>query len=172
MPAGAAAAAPHLTWTEAPYEAGQAVNMELGGCRHRYHSAMCRTVQLGTPPQKLVDLATLVVEGFHVALEAIRPGAKCQAVEAAWRRVIARAGLEKPTRMGYSIGLNYPPDWGERTASMRPGDTTVLAPGMTFHLIPAMWFDDWGFILSETVLVTEAGSESLNDFPRQLFVKD
>ena len=111
-------AAPHLTWTEAPYEAGQAVNMELGGCRHRYHSAMCRTVQLGTPPQKLVDLATLVVEGFHVALEAIRPGAECQAVEAAWRRVIARAGLEKPTRMGYSIGLNYPPDWAPDDARL------------------------------------------------------
>ncbi len=172
MPAGAAAAAPHLTWTDTPYEANQAVNMELGGCRHRYHSAMCRTVQLGKPPQKLVDLAALVVEGFHVALDAIRPGAECQAVEAAWRQVIARAGLEKPTRMGYSIGLNYPPDWGERTASMRPGDTTALAPGMTFHVIPAMWFDDWGFILSETVLVTETGSESLNDFPRQLFVKD
>jgi ectoine hydrolase len=172
MPAGAAAAAPHLTWTDAPYEANQAVNMELGGCRHRYHSAMCRTVQLGKPPQKLVDLAALVVEGFHVALDAMRPGVECQAVEVAWRKVIAREGLEKPTRMGYSIGLNYPPDWGERTASMRPGDTTVLAPGMTFHLIPAMWFDDWGFILSETVLVTETGAESLNYFPRQLFIKD
>ena len=62
----------------------------------------------------------------------------------------------KGSRIGYSMGLNYPPDWGEHTASLRPGDKTVLAPNMTFHMILGMWMDNYGFEGSESFRVTEA----------------
>ena len=42
--------APHLTWTDEPYRAGEATNIELSGCRHRYTAALARTVVLGEPP--------------------------------------------------------------------------------------------------------------------------
>ena len=53
--------------------------------------------------------------------------------------------IERGNRCGYAIGVSYPPDWGEHTASLRPGDRTVLAPNMTFHMILGMWMDDYGF---------------------------
>ena len=69
----------------------------------------------------------------------------CEEVEASGRRrIIARAGYEKASRIGYSIGLNYPPDWGEHTASLRQGDRTVLNPDVCFHMILGMWQDDSG----------------------------
>jgi Xaa-Pro aminopeptidase len=102
----------------------------------------------------------------------VRPGVRCEDFEAAWRRTIARHGLEKASRIGYSVGLGYPPDWGEHTMSLRPGDTTELVPGMTFHMIVGMWMDGWGFELSETFHVTEQGAECLSAFPRELVVKD
>ena len=92
-------------------------------------------------------------------------------MEAAWRKAVARYGIEKESRIGYPIGLSYPPDWGERTMSLRPGDRTVLEPGMTFHLIPAIWKDDWGIEITESFLVTERGAETFCNFPRRLFVK-
>ena len=52
----------------------------------------------------------------------------------AFYSVLAKYGIHKDGRTGYPIGVSYPPDWGERTMSLRPGDTTVLQPGMTFHL--------------------------------------
>ena len=55
--------------------------------------------------------------------------------------------------------------------SLRPGDHSVLQPGMCFHFIPALWFDDWGLEITESFLVTETGAECLADVPRQLFVK-
>ena len=114
----------------------------------------------------------MVEEGLETALDAARPGAACEEVEAAWRRVITRAGYEKASRIGYSIGLNYPPDWGERTASLRQGDRTVLKPDMCFHMILGMWQDDWGFELSETFRVADAGApEILTRFSRDLVVK-
>ena len=170
MPTGEKTSAPHLTWTDAPYENEQAVNLELAACRHRYHAPLARTAYLGkNPPQKLVRLADHTVEGLELTLNAIKPGMRCEAVERVWREHIAKAGLEKASRIGYSMGLNYPPDWGEHTASLRPGDTTVLAPNMTFHMILGMWMDNYGFECSESFRVTESGCETLADFPRKLF---
>lgn len=173
MPTGEKTSTPHLTWTDAPYGEETAVNLELAACRHRYHSPLARTMYLGSnPPDRLTETAKIVVEGMHSALDVIKPGVLCEEVETAWRKVISRAGLEKESRIGYSMGLNYPPDWGEHTASLRPGDKTVLQPNMTFHMILGMWMDDWGFECSESFRVTEMGHETFADFPRKLFMKD
>ena len=172
MPTGEKTSAPHLTWTDEPYKNNQAVNLELAACRHRYHSPLARTAYLGkNPPQKLSNLADHTVEGLNLTLEAIKPGLRCEEVELVWRKLIAKAGLEKESRIGYAMGLNYPPDWGEHTASLRPGDKTVLAPNMTFHMILGMWMDDYGFECSESFRVTETGCKTFADFPRKLFVK-
>jgi Xaa-Pro dipeptidase len=170
MPTGEKTSAPHLTWTDEPYKSEQMVNLELAACRHRYHSPLARTAYLGKkPPEKLSSLADHTVEGLNLTLEAIKPGMRCEDVERVWRKHIAKAGLEKESRIGYSMGLNYPPDWGEHTASLRPGDKTVLAPNMTFHMILGMWMDNYGFECSESFRVTEGGCETFADFPRKLF---
>ncbi len=171
MPTGEKTSAPHLTWTDEPYEDEQAVNLELAACRHRYHAPLARTAYLGkNPSNQLTRLAGHTVEGLNLTLAAIKPGMLCEEVEEIWRRHIAKAGLEKESRIGYSMGLNYPPDWGEHTASLRPGDKTVLAPNMTFHMILGMWMDNYGFECSESFRITENGCETFANFPRKLFV--
>jgi ectoine hydrolase len=169
---GENSATPHAAWTDEPFLADTATCLELSGCRHRYHSAMSRTVYLGKPDQKMLDVAKATAEGLEAALETVRPGTVCEEVDSAWKHTISRYGLEKPSRIGYSIGLNYPPNWADHTASLRAGDKTVMEPNMTFHLMLGMWMEGWGFEMSETFRVTENGSESLTRFPRQLFVKD
>ena len=171
LPTGAGASAPHLTWSDQPFKSGEGTFIEIAGCYRRYHCPLSRTVFLGKPPQKFLDTEKAIVEGLAAALEAARPGNTCEQVEAAWRKTVARYGLEKESRIGYPIGLSYPPDWGERTMSLRPADRTVLEPGMTFHLIPAIWKEDWGMEITESFLVTESGAETFCNFPRRLFVK-
>src|SRR4051795_9115981 len=84
-------------------------------------------------------LAKVIAEGLEAVLGAVKPGAMCQDLEAVWKRSIARHGIEKDSRIGYPVGIGYPPTWGELTCSLRAGDRTVLEPGMTFHCIPALW---------------------------------
>ena len=171
-PSGAKSSAPHLTWTGDKYEPNTVTNLELAGCYHHYHSALARSVYLGTPPKQLADLAAATTDGLEAALDTARAGRTCQDVEAAWRAVITRAGFEKDSRIGYSIGLGYPPNWGEHTASLRQGDETVLEPNMCFHMIMGMHMDDFGFELSETFRVTGEGApETFADVSRQLFTK-
>jgi len=171
LPAGEAAGAPHLTWTDERYPDNIVVAVELAGCCQRYHSPMARTVSIGKPSDKVIRTAEITVEGLNAALATVKPGVTCEEVELAWRKVLAKNGLEKESRIGYSMGLNYPPDWGEHTASLRPGDKTVLQPNMAFHCIPGMYFDDFGISISEAFVVTENGCETFANFPRKLFIK-
>ncbi|HEY6645500.1 MAG TPA: M24 family metallopeptidase, partial [Mycobacterium sp.] len=128
------------------------------------------TVMLGDPPQRLTETAKIVAEAMHATLEAIRPGVTGSAVHEAFDRVIRSHGLHKDSRIGYSIGIGYPPDWGERTVSLRHGETTELAAGMAFHIILGIWMDDWGYELSEPVVVTATGVERLTDLPHELTI--
>jgi len=169
MPSGDHTDTPHLTWTDREFEDGDPVIVELSGCRHRYHSPLARTAFVGDPPEILTETADIVVEGLNAALDAAEPGVTAESVEKAWRDVIERHGIEKTSRIGYSMGLGYPPDWGEHTASLRPKDETVLEAGMTFHLIPGIWTSDVGFELSETFHVTKNGAERFSTYPQQLF---
>ncbi|GGE13653.1 creatinase [Marinithermofilum abyssi] len=169
MPSGEKTSTPHLTWTDRPYQSGDTVIIELAGCCRRYHAPLARTAVIGHPSSKVKDLAEVVIEGLNTTLDAIRPGMTCEAVEAVWKSVIQQRGIWKDSRLGYSVGLNYPPDWGEHTASLRPGDRTVLKPNMTFHLIPGIWLDHYGVEMSETFVVTPTGCEVLSRFPRELF---
>lgn len=171
LPSGDEASAPHLTWDDKPFISDEGTFFEIAGCYKRYHCPMARTVYLGKPPQKFLDAEKALVDGIAAALDAAKPGATCEQVEAAWRAEIAKHGIEKKSRVGYSIGLSYPPDWGERTMSLRPGDKTVLQPNMCFHFMPGLWFDDWGIEITESITVTDTACEPLADFPRQLFVK-
>ncbi|MFP9060115.1 M24 family metallopeptidase [Natrialbaceae archaeon A-chndr2] len=169
MPSGEHTGTPHLTWSDEAFEAGDPVIIELSGCRHRYHAPLARTAVVGDPSEEMQRVADVVVEGLNAALEVAEPGVTCEAVELAWRETIAEHGIEKASRIGYSMGCGYPPDWGEHTASLRPGDETVLEENMTFHMIPGIWFDEFGVEISEPFRVTSTGAERFSSFPQELF---
>lgn len=171
MPSAERTSTAHLTWTDRKYQKGDVVLLELAGSKHKYHAPLSRTLYIGDPPDELSEIAKVVVNGLNKTLEFIRPGVTCEEVEAKWRESIAGSKVVKESRVGYSYGLNYPPDWGEHTASLRPGDKTILKPGMTFHFMPGIWLDEFGFENSEPFYVTEDGCETFVDFPRKLFIK-
>lgn len=166
--AGANTAFPHVPWSDEPFSDTEPVAMELAGCRHRYHVPVARTVILGRPPRELVKLSEIVDHGLDAALSTIRAGVACEDVAAAWDAVIAEHGLAKSGRIGYPVGIGFPPDWGEQTMSLRAGDKTPLEAGMTFHVMIGMWLEGWGYSISETVVVTDSGLEFLASVPRGL----
>jgi ectoine hydrolase len=173
LPSGADAAAPHLTWDGRVFETNQGTFFELAGCYRRYHIPFCRSVFLGTPPDFLKRAEAALVEGLEAGLDAARAGNPAQDIAHALAAPLERAGIERGARCGYAIGLSYPPDWGERTVSLREDDTTILEPGMTFHFMPGLWMDDWGLEITESILITESGpAECFCDRPRKMYVKD
>jgi ectoine hydrolase len=172
VPSGMDATAPHLTWNDAPMQRGEATFFEIGGAYKRYQCPQSRTIFLGKPPQKYLDAEQAVIESVAAGLEQARPGNTCADIARAFFATMTRHGFHKEGRAGYAIGLSYPPDWGERTMSLRETDMTVLEAGMTFHFMPALWLDDGGLEITEPLLITETGAEPFCRTPRKLFVKE
>jgi ectoine hydrolase len=168
---GLDATAPHLTWDDRPFRAGEGTFFEVAGCYNRYHCPLSRTLFLGKPTQAFLDAEKATLEGLEAGLEAARPGNTCEDIAKAFFAVLKRYGIVKDSRTGYPIGLSYPPDWGERTMSLRPGDRTVLEPGMTFHFMTGLWLEDMGIEITESIAITETGVECLANVPRNLVVK-
>jgi len=171
LPSGEEASAPHLTWDDRPMRKGEGTFFEIAGCYKRYHCPLSRTVFLGKPTQDFLDAEKAVLEGMEEGLAAAKPGNVCEDIANAFFAVLKRYGIVKDNRTGYPIGLSYPPDWGERTMSLRPGDRTELKPGMTFHFMTGLWLENMGLEITESILITETGVECLSNVPRQLFVK-
>lgn len=171
LPTGASADTPHLTWTDRVLGDDDAVVVELAGVHRRYHVPLARTVVLGTPSPELLRLEEAVAQGLQAALDVTAAGVPVREPANAWNRTLAEHGLEKHSRLGYSIGIGYPPDWGERTISIRAEDETVLAENMTFHVLCGMWMTGYGYEASESIRVTDTGVETLTSFPRALVRK-
>ena len=172
LPTGAGADTPHLTWSDQVFLGGETTVVELAGVFRRYHVPMARTIVLGKPSARLDYLAKSTGDALNEVLAEVRPGATTTELAQVWNVSLAKHGLHKPSRIGYSIGIAYAPDWGERTVSIRTDDDTVLTENMTFHIIGGMWMDDYGYEVSEAVRVTDSGVETFTDYPRHLLTKE
>lgn len=170
--AGESATTAHPMWTDEKFSENQTVALELGGTRKRYNAGLARTVQLGKGPQKVFETADAVNEGLGAVLDTIKPGVSAGEVHHRWQNVLDKYGLVKESRIGYSIGVGYSPDWGEHTVSLRANEKTVLEENMVLHVMLGMWLDDWGMEMSETVRVTSSGAQCLTQFPRGVHVVD
>jgi ectoine hydrolase len=171
LPSGPDASAPHLTWDDKPMQKGEGTFFEIAGCYHRYHCPLSRTVFLGDPPAHIIEAEEAVLQAMAAGLDHAKTGNTTQDIANAFFRVLAEYGIEKNNRTGYPIGVSYPPDWGERTSSLRPGDLTPLETGMTFHFMSGLWMENWGLEITESIVIGEDGPELLARVPRQLFVK-
>jgi ectoine hydrolase len=172
LPSGEDASAPHLTWDDKPMKSGEGTFFEIAGCYNRYHVPLSRTVFLGKPTDAFLEAEKATLEGMQAGLEAAKPGNACEDIANAFFAVLKKYGIVKDNRTGYPIGLSYPPDWGERTMSLRPGDRTELQPGMTFHFMTGLWLETMGLEITESILITDTGVECLANVPRKLLVKN
>ena len=171
LPTGPGTSASHLTATQDKFKNGESTIIEISGCVKRYHAPLARTVQLGKPEQKKVDAMNATIEALNAGINAVKPGNLANDVAQEFWKVLDKYKIKKESRTGYSIGIGYPPDWGEHTLNIYKGDMTVLNPNVTFHMIAVMQFGDWGVEASESIRVTENGNELLNNFPKELHIK-
>ena len=171
IPTGKGTSASHLTWSEDRFVDGEATIIELSGVYKRYHAPMARTVLLGKPDQLKIDTMNKTIEALETGISAVKPGNTADDVAQAFWKILDKYGIDKKSRTGYSIGIGYPPDWGEHTLNIYKGDMTVLEPNVCFHMIAVMQFGDWGVEASEAIRVTETGSELFCNMSKELHIK-
>ena len=158
-----------------PVAADDVVYMEAGGTHNRYNCMLSRTVIVGSPDPKWTAMAKASRDALEAAKAATRAGVTSPEVDRAGRAVMRDAGFLDgfEHRLGYSVGIGFPPDWGEgRIMSINENDPLVLEPGMCFHYIPDCKFPyQGGVVFSECLAVTETGYDLLSEYPSEIFRK-
>lgn len=164
----------HTTFKRHPISAGDPVQLEFGGCFHRYTAPQMRTVLTGKPSElqrRMIDTQLAALETLYGAVRAGRStrdvAHEVDAVIGSLDREIFRSG-----HFGYSIGLGFPPTWTDGPAYLSGARDLELAAGMTFHT-PFAWRIPKQFVIgtSESIAVGETGCEILTSEEREVVVK-
>jgi Xaa-Pro dipeptidase len=139
------------------------VVMVDGGCSvEGYRSDVTRTIVFGKPADKMVRVWDIVKKAQTAALKACRPGAACEDVDAAARKVIEDAGFGPgykyfAHRLGHGIGLE-----GHEYPYLVRGNKLKLEPGMTFSDEPGVYiYGEFGIRHEDCMVVTEDGARYL-----------
>jgi Xaa-Pro dipeptidase len=156
----------HGTWTDRCLKRGDAVYFELNGVVRGYWSKLMRTAVVGQPTPEQRRVAEILVNALSTGIAMMRPGAVAGEIDEALRGPVLRARLRDSYyhRVGYTLGLIYPPASGEYLREFMAGDSWMLEAGQVFHMLVLAS----GIGCSETVHVTDDGPELLTRFERRL----
>jgi Xaa-Pro aminopeptidase len=163
-------ASPHHSVSDRVIETGDVVVVDIGGpLPSGYGSDSTRTYAVGAPRDADVPRAYAALQAAQqAAIDSVRPGVTCEAIDRAARDVLAEAGLAEHFihRTGHGIGL----DAHERPYIVVGNDRPVEA-GMTFSIEPGVYLAGrWGARIEDIVAVTDDGVENFNLRPRDLTV--
>jgi Xaa-Pro dipeptidase len=173
--AGERSCLPHQTGGANVLKRDDLMYFEISASQRRYTAALMRTIFVGTPKDEWLRAARACIDATTAALEFIKPGVTSHEADSAARAVTTQAGfaMYHRNRLGYSIGISYPPDWGEgEIISLQQNEPRVLQAGMTFHMPPlCLKYREYGIGFSESIHVTENGCERFSKLPREIVVK-
>jgi Xaa-Pro dipeptidase len=163
-------ASPHHSVSDRVIEQGDVVVVDIGGpLASGYGSDSTRTYAVGSPREPDVAEAYAALQAAQqAAVEAVRPGVTCEAIDRAARDVLADAGLAEYFihRTGHGIGLD-----GHEEPYIVAGNDLPVEPGMTFSIEPGVYLTGrWGARIEDIVAVTADGVERFNTRPTDLVV--
>ncbi|WP_240437811.1 M24 family metallopeptidase [Sciscionella marina] len=160
-------ASPHHEVSQRRIEPGDFVVVDIGGPNPAgYNSDSTRTYVVGEPAPERAEIYEVLRRAQQAAVDAVRPGATAESIDAAARSIIAEAGYGKRFihRTGHGIGLDV-----HEEPYIVEGNGLELAEGMAFSVEPGVYFaGEWGARIEDIVLVTADGVRALNNRPHEL----
>ncbi|WP_118138009.1 Xaa-Pro peptidase family protein [Oceanicella sp. SM1341] len=149
------------------------LTLEWAGVWRHYHAALMRTVVVGRPRPRHVELHAAAEEALLACEAALRPGAVMGDVFAAHAATLDARGLSshRLNACGYALGARFSPSWMEREMFYEAAPAAIV-PGQVFFLHMILMDSDSGtaMTLGRTSLVTEAGADPLSRLPLALDV--
>lgn len=163
---GAQSAIPHATTTHAILQPKDTLITGASARIFGYVSELERTMFVGEPSLEQRHLFDLMLTAQDLAKEAIRPDIPCSVIDEITYDFFRDHEVLDLWRhhTGHAIGLD-----GHESPFFDRGDQTILKPGMVFSVEPGLYLPGLGgFRHSDTLVVTETGSQWLTDYPREL----
>jgi Xaa-Pro aminopeptidase len=156
---GARSALPHGRASSKAIGASGFVVCDFGVILSGYCSDQTRTVWVGNVTQEARQAYDAVRQAQEAAIDAVRPGATVDEVDAAARKILREAGLARyfTHSTGHGVGLEI-----HEAPRVAHGQREVLQPGMVITIEPGVYFPGkWGVRIEDMVAVTARGCEVL-----------
>ena len=163
---GKDSALPHAISTNVRLRPGDVLVTGADSAVWGYGSELERTMIMGEPTREQEKFFNLMFEVQTAAIEALRPGIPCSAVDDVTNRFFRENGLEQYWRhhTGHAKSQLV-----HEAPFLDQGDHRTIEVGMVFTVEPGIYVPGFaGFRHSDTVLVTEQGAEFLTYYPRDL----
>lgn len=155
-------------------DANDQLTLEWAGTYRHYHSALMRTLRIGKPPARQLELWKAAQDALLACEAALKPGKAVGDVFEAHAKSLDAAGLSSArlNACGYSLGTTYAPNWMDWPMLFKD-NPVIAAPGMVFFIHMIIFDDNTGLAatLGRTSLVTEKGSEALSKASLEFVVK-
>lgn len=136
-----------------------------------YYTALERTLFLGEPDARSLELWNVNVEVHRRGLELIKPGAVCKEIAAELNEIFVGYGLLANRTFGYGHSFGVLSHYYGREAGLelREDIDTVLEPGMVVSMEPMITVLDGepgagGYREHDILVVTEHGAENITKF--------
>lgn len=147
------------------------LTLEWAGVYAHYHAAMMRTVMIGEPTPRHVELYDACREALDAILAILRPGHSFGEIFDAHADVMDERGLTRHrlNACGYSLGARFTPSWMEHQM-FHAGNPLKIAPDMTLfvHMIIMDSESNTAMTLGQTYLTTADAPVSLSGKPLDL----
>ena len=138
----------------------------MGAKLDGYCSDGTRTFATGEPGEEAREVYEVVLEAQQAALDAVRPGAKGEDVDAVAREVIDDAGHGE--RFGHGLGHGVGLEVHE-APRLSPRSDDVLDAGEVVTVEPGIYLPgELGVRIEDLVVVTEDGYRNLSTLPKEL----
>lgn len=163
---GPNSANPHAVPGDRLLQTGDLLIIDWGAGVNGYISDLTRTFAIGEPEPEFSQIARIVLEANAAARQQAKPGVPAGQLDQAAREVIEKAGYGPyfTHRTGHGLGLEP-----HEEPYIRGDNPLLLAPGMTFTIEPGIYLPGRGGVrIEDNLAITEDGSESLSDYPREL----
>ena len=145
--------------------ANDQLTLEWAGAWHHYHAAMMRTLIIGEPTARHLELYEAARAALVATRDAMQPGNPVHAMYDAHARTLDEAGLgaHRLNACGYSMGASYTPCWMD-APMIYAGNDIVLKENMIFflHMIIADSDSETAMTLGQSYLVTANGPMGLS----------
>jgi len=150
------------------------LTLEWAGTYRHYHAAMMRTVIIGKPTARHLELYDAAQLALNAVVETMRPGKTFGDVFQAHADVLDELGLTRHrlNACGYSLGARFTPSWMEHQM-FQTGNPHEILPDMTLfaHMILMDSETCTAMTLGQTYLTTDGAPESLSSKPLDLLVR-
>lgn len=150
------------------------ITLEWAGAYRHYHAALMRTVVVGRPTARHVELYEAAREALSAVEGKLVGGHTMGDVFDAHAAALDARGM-MPHRLnacGYSLGARFTPSWMDPPMAYK-GNPAVIEPNMVIfmHMILMDSITETAMCLGRTYLITEGAPESLSALPLDLPVK-